>query len=295
MKSLLQSQAAISARQFTAFRIIFGAYLAWHYTALVPWGAELFSAAGILGAPGDNPFHGRWWNPLFHPAAAPLATILPALAGILSLFLAFGIGRRPVAAALAIIHSMLFTACPLISNPSLPYVGLLLWSCAIIPPGEIWSRSSREWSMPGIAPFTAGILLAAGYTFSGVSKLTSPGWLDGTALETVLQTAIARSNGIPDLLVAMPEELLRLMTWGTLAFEVAYLPLWLIPRLRAPLWIAAIAFQAGILLTLDFADLTLGMMMIHLFVMPVWAMRTTRSQCVREGESPSLPAAHFAS
>lgn len=280
MKSLLHSQAVISARQFALFRIIFGAYLAWHYTALVPWGAELFSTAGILGAPGANPFHGRWWNPLFDPAAASLATILPAIAGILSLLLACGIGRRLVAIALAIIHSMLFTACPLIANPGLPYVGLLLWLCAIIPPGETWSRSNRDWRIPGVAFLTANFLLAAGYTFSGVSKLTSPGWLDGTALHTVLQGALARSNGVPELLAAMPEEMLRLMTWGTLAFEIAYLPLWFISRLRTPLWLAAISFHTGILLTLDFADLTLGMLMIHLFVMPAWLRDAHTSETI---------------
>jgi hypothetical protein len=270
MNSLLHSQAAVSARQFALFRIIFGAYLAWHYTALVPWGAELFSSAGILGSPGANPFHGRWWNPLFDPIAAPLATILPAIAGILSLLLACGIGRRLIAITLAIIHSMLFTACPLIANPGLPYVGLLLWLCAIIPPGETWGGSNRDWRIPGMAFFTANFLLAAGYTFSGVSKLTSPGWFDGTALNTVLQGALARTNGVPERLAAMPDTMLSLMKWGTLAFEIAYLPLWFISRLRTPLWLTAIAFHTGILFSLDFADLTLGMLMIHLFVMPAW-------------------------
>jgi Vitamin K-dependent gamma-carboxylase len=270
MNSLLHSRAAVSARQFALFRIIFGAYLAWHYTALVPWGAELFSAAGILGEPGANPFHGRWWNPLFDPAAAPLATIFPAIAGILSVLLACGIGRRLVALALAVIHSMLFTACPLIANPGLPYVGLLLWLCAIIPSGETWSGSNRDWRIPGMAFLTANFLLAAGYTFSGVSKLTSPGWLDGTALNTVLQGALARGNGVPELLTALPDEMLSLMTWGALVFEIAYLPLWVFSRFRTSLWLAAIFFHIGILFSLDFADLTLSMFMIHLFVMPAW-------------------------
>lgn len=269
MNTLFSLQAPVSARQFTAFRVIFGGYLAWHYFALVPWAGELFSAQGILGGSGANPFHGRWWNPLYDPGVSGYAWLMPALAGVLSTLLAAGVLRRPFALVLAVIHSMLFTACPLIANPGLPYVGLLLWLCAIIPAGEGWrSEKDGSWRMPGAAFWVAGFLLAAGYTFSGVSKLTAPGWMDGSALRTVLATPLARDNGVTSLMLALPESFVKVMTWGTLAFEVAYLPLWLIPRLRTPLWLAAMAFHGGILCTLDFADLTLGMVMIHLFVMP---------------------------
>ncbi len=269
MRRVRMEEAPVTARQFSCFRFLFGVYLAWHYFALMPFAEELFSPAGILGAHGANPFEGRLWNPLFSLEDTRYAIAFPALAGVLSLLLAYGLGRRPAAVVTAILHAMLFTACPLISNPGLPYVGVLLWLCAIIPHGEA-GRAGIQWTMPSCALFTGGFLLAAGYTFSGVSKLHSPGWLDGSALRTVLETPLARDNVLTTAMLSLPDSFLGCITLCVLAFEIAYLPLWLVPRLRTALWVAAMAFHAGILLTLDFADLTLGMVMIQLFVMPAW-------------------------
>ena len=34
--------------QYSLFRFIFGAYLAFHFAHLVPWGAEMYSERGVL-------------------------------------------------------------------------------------------------------------------------------------------------------------------------------------------------------------------------------------------------------
>jgi hypothetical protein len=44
----------ISPWQFTMFRIVFGIYLAWHFAALIPFGAELFSNEGVLPKASQN-------------------------------------------------------------------------------------------------------------------------------------------------------------------------------------------------------------------------------------------------
>src|SRR3954469_2991459 len=59
---------------------------------------------------------------------------------------------------------------------------------------------------------------------------------------------------------------LRLLTWATLALELLFLPLSLHPIGRLLAWSAMSLLHIAILFVIAFADLTLGMLMIHLFV-----------------------------
>jgi predicted DCC family thiol-disulfide oxidoreductase YuxK len=111
----------------------------------------------------------------------------------------------------------------------------------------------------------------AGYTYSGVVKLVSPSWVDGSALEHLLINPLARDSALRELLLAVPDPLLRLATWGALAAEVLALPLALWRRTRPLAWLATAAMQVGILTFVAFADLTAGMLLVHLFVFdPDW-------------------------
>jgi hypothetical protein len=261
----------LTTRSFIIFRIIFGLYLATHFGMMIPYANELFGPHGLLGGASANPFRAFWPNPLFTQSGDFLAPLFVIIATIGALFIAWGRSRRFSALIVALIHSCLLTACPLVSNPGLPYLGLLLWLLVIIPSGERWTISEKNiaepWSVPRGATFTAGFLLAAGYTFSGVSKLSAPGWIDGTALHTVLSTPLAR-EALPSLLLQLPLFFHQTLTWGTLFLEISYLFLWFIPRCRTILWLGMMSLHFGILFCLDFADLTLGMIMIHLFLIP---------------------------
>jgi hypothetical protein len=57
---------------------------------------------------------------------------------------------------------------------------------------------------------------------------------------------------------------IRAATYASLGLELFALPLALSRRLRPYLWAALTAMQLGILATVAFADLTLGMLMMHL-------------------------------
>ena len=58
---------------------------------------------------------------------------------------------------------------------------------------------------------------------------------------------------------------------GTLALEVLFLPLALVSRLRPWLWSAMVTLHISLVLVLDFADLSLGMLLIHAFTFdPTW-------------------------
>src|SRR4029077_11744770 len=115
----------------------------------------------------------------------------------------------------------LFNRNNLINNPSIPYIGLLLLLSIIVPRGEAFdpNRASKSWQFPALVYWTAWILMAAGYSFSGWAKLHSPSWIDGSALFHVLNNPLARCGFARDLLLALPSWSLRPLTWATLSAE----------------------------------------------------------------------------
>lgn len=244
-------------RQFSFFRIVFGLYLGWHFAALIPYAGEIFSSEGIMGSDGLNPFEGRWVNPFFvwrTPSLIQGALILGVCASVL---LMLGKCRRPSALFLWLLHSCLFTANPLTANPSLGYIGMLLLLCAVAP--------NNTDHLPRMIPVSAWILLAAGYSFSGILKLGSPSWIDGTAIQHLMHNPLARPGLARDIMLSLPDGFLMAMTWGALALEVFFIPLAYFHSTRLYAWSAMLLMHVGIMATVDFADLSLGMIMVHIF------------------------------
>lgn len=257
-----------SAQHFGVFRIIFGLYLTCHFISLLPYATELFGATGMFGSNHPSPFRAVWPNPLFFIDWAPLANYMVALGILSSILLTIGRLRRSAAIYLWFLSSCLFTANPFISNPSLGYTGLLLLLSALTPLGEAFvlgKPSQPNWRMPRMIPITAWILLAVGYTFSGFLKLDSPSWIDGSALRFVLENPLARPNFLRDFLLQLPDFTLEVLTWSTLLLELFFLPLAFYKKTRPWAWLAMIGMHLGIIMVIDFADLSLGMLMIHLF------------------------------
>jgi predicted DCC family thiol-disulfide oxidoreductase YuxK len=107
--------------------------------------------------------------------------------------------------------------------------------------------------MPGSLFLAAWVVMASGYTYGGASKLVDLSWADGTAL-----------YGVPPVLM-------RLATWSALGFELLFAPLALSRRLRPWIWLAMVGMHLGLLVMVDFADLTFGMLLVHFFTFdPAW-------------------------
>jgi hypothetical protein len=263
----------ISSRQFAIFRIVLGIYLAVHFVALVPYGAEVFSDRGVLADARLNFTYGIFPNLLEHfDSPAFVVTFLTGLS-ILSVIFAAGLFRRIVAVLLWYGWACLFNRNNLINNPSIPYIGLVLLLTLLVPTGESLTRkcTNRPWQFPSMVYWTAWILLAAGYSFSGWMKLQSPSWIDGSALFHVLNNPLARPGHARDFLLALPTSWLRLLTWGALAAELLFLPLSISERSRMIAWCALASMNVAILFIVNFADLTFGMLMIHFFTYdPAW-------------------------
>jgi predicted DCC family thiol-disulfide oxidoreductase YuxK len=205
-------------------------------------------------------------------------TVFLLVGVLLSVFFAIGYFDRAAALALWYIWACLLGRNPLISNPSLPYVGLLLLAHACLPSAPYGSVGGRgrpdpgsEWRMPQAIFLVVWILMSVGYAYSGYTKLVSPSWIDGTAIARVLANPLARENLLNRTLIALPESILKVMAWGALALELSFAPLALFRRTRPYVWGLMLGMHIGLIALIDFADLSIGMVMLHLFAFdPAW-------------------------
>lgn len=262
-----------SPYQFAAFRAVFGLYLAWHFARLVPWATELFSSRGALPDARVVPSWGYFPNVLFLADGATFVTFFVALLSLLSILFAAGIARRLTALLLWYGWACLLGRQPFIANPSIPFVGLLLLVCAALPSGEPWcvtfgkapTTSPRDWRLPPFVYYGVFALMAAGYTLSGLHKLDSPSWIDGTAMRWLVDNPLSRDTFLRRLMLALPDGMLALKTWSVLGLELLFAPLALFSPTRKIAWFLMVAMHLGILSVVDFADLTIGMLMVHAF------------------------------
>jgi len=239
-----------------------------HFSTLIPYGTEVWSNVGLLSDASLNLTHGYFPNILNHydsPGAVRLFLGFLLFASVLFLF---GVQRQFASLFLWYGWVCLFDRNNLISNPGIPFIGWILLCCAVIPNGEPWSLFPKKkdgWNFPQLLFVGAWIIMSVGYTISGFDKFTSPSWRDGTAIIHLLSNPLARDWGLRTFFLSLPETILHCMTWAILLIEMAFLPLAIWKKTRKWIWLTMIVMHMGILLIVDFADLTLGMLMIHWF------------------------------
>jgi len=120
--------------------------------------------------------------------------------------------------------------------------------------------------------------MAVGYSISGFDKWMAPSWRDGSAIVHLLENPLARDTWLRGWMLSWPEALHRVMTWSILAMEALFLPLALFPRTRLAAWLGMVFMHLGILCIVDFADLTIGMLMIHLFTLEERWLRPAKTK-----------------
>ncbi|XWV25076.1 hypothetical protein QJ856_gp0701 [Tupanvirus deep ocean] len=257
-----------SAGQFAFFRIVFGIYLACHFFGLIPYASEMFGHNGMIPDPLIIP---TWRLASYiYPNQINLDVFLFVLI-VASILFTIGFYRKTMAFILWYGWSYFLNRNPFISNPGIPYVGWLLLACVFIPNGEgyyawnIRKSGKKKWYMPKIIYWGAWFLMAIGYTISGIHKLQCPSWTDGTAMYHVLSSVLARDNFMVNIFLASPMIIIKFMTWFSLAAEILFLPLGVFYHTRKWYWLMFISIHLGILCLINFTDLTLGVLMIHIF------------------------------
>lgn len=272
--------------QWSIFRIIFGIYLTIHFGTLIPYAAEVFGPNGMIKSHDQIPTYKFFPNILNIFESDSTFNLVLILLTLFSLAFTVGFARRYMAVLLWYGHACLFNANIFIANPALPYMGWLLLACALIPEGEPMSLypksgSKTDWKMNKWVFYGAWFILAVGYTFSGLHKISSESWQNGRALIYVMELPTSRDWFLKDAVLNLPEIVLRMMTWSTLALEIFFLPMCFFRKTRIFAFVAMIFLHLGILSTVCIADLTFGMLMFHLFVIePDWWQKKATNNIV---------------
>jgi predicted DCC family thiol-disulfide oxidoreductase YuxK len=238
----------------------------------------MFSNSGVIPKGSASPLLHLFPNILAVFDSPVFVTVFLLSGALLSALFAVGYFDRAAALGLWYIWACLLGRNPLISNPSLPYIGLLLLAHSCLPRAPYGSLARRgrpdpgtEWRMPQSIFLVVWILMALGYTYSGYTKLVSSSWIAGTAIARVLANPLARENFLNRALIGLPEGFLKVITWGALALELSFAPLALFRRTRPYIWGMMIAMHIGLIMLIDFADLSIGMVMLQLFTFdPAW-------------------------
>jgi len=275
---------------YRIFRISLGLYLLQHFLTLLPWGAELFSNRGVLPSASASPLVHLFPNVLAIWDQPPVISFVLILGAFLAALLGVGFWDRPAALALWYVWACFLGRNPLIANPALPFIGWLLLLHGFIPrtPYRSWAAQvphdpHGNWYPPRSAYALAWVLMAVSYSYSGYTKLSSPSWVNGSALAHILENPLARPTLLRQLLLAMPPVSLRIATWTTLALELAFAPLALLRKARPWIWTGMVGLHAALLLLVSFADLTVGMLLVHFFTFdPEWlsSSKTARTSRV---------------
>lgn len=276
-----------SGRDYSVFRVLFGVYLASHFAQLLPWGTELFSNEGMLPDASLSPLYPLFPNVLFVLDSPATVSALLFAGIVLSGLLIVGWRDRIAAVGVWYVWACLFDRNPLISNPSIPFVGWMLLAHACLPRGPTGSLEGRlspelaeRWRFPPQLFAVAWIVMSVAYTYSGACKLFSPSWVDGTAMSHILANPLARPGVVRDVFASLPGGLLALGTWGGVALELLYAPLALIRFMRPVLWTSIVAMHVTLMLLIDFPDLSQGMLLLHAFTFdPAW-LRSLRRRWV---------------
>jgi predicted DCC family thiol-disulfide oxidoreductase YuxK len=264
--------------QYSVFRALLGAYLVVHFVHLLPWSAELFSSEGVLPDARMSPLYAAFPN-LFYISDAPwFVRAVLCVSSVAGLAFAAGWHDRIAALLMWFVLASLFCRNPLIANPSLPYVGFMLLAHLFVPGSPYGSLAARnrtdpggEWLLPRPVFLAAWVVLALSYSYSGYTKLLSPSWVAGDNIAFVLQNPLARAWILRDFLLWLPPIFLTLLTWFVLYVELLFAPIAAWSRARPWVWLVMLLIQLGFLLLLNFADLTIGMLLFHLFTFnPAW-------------------------
>lgn len=269
-----------SPYQFSFFRIILGSYLVIHFTQLFFYAPEIWSCEGILPDASINPTYGYFPNILNYIDTPIFIQLFLLLLLVCSVLFLFGTLRQIVALIIWYGWVCLFDRNNFISNPGLPFIGWILLCCAAIPSGEplsLFTRKKDEWCFPKVLFIGAWAIMAVSYSISGFDKFNSPSWRDGTAIIHLLNNPLARGWGLRTFFLSLPNILLHCMTWAILIIEMAFLLLSIFNKTRKWIWILMTLTHFGILLIVDFADLTLGMLMIHWFTFDASWLKANKS------------------
>lgn len=278
------------------FRILFGVQLFNWFWQLFPNLTAFFTDEGILPrhelslAEPDRlsllNVSGDWW---------PVATLW-AVSCVVALVLTLGWHTRVMSSLAFVLVSSFSWRDPLILDGSdLVFRFVPLW-LAFTPAGDRWSIDAlrrkaapvvRSWALP---IRILELQIAWIYLATGLEKLGGIDWVVGTAAYYALELEHTFARPWAHAFAVEPT-LSHLISWYTIAVELSFLPLVMIPfRLtRSVAASAAAGMHVGILLLMNVGNFPLVMLAACvLFVPPDWIHRVMRENV---SVAPNVPRA----
>jgi predicted DCC family thiol-disulfide oxidoreductase YuxK len=273
----MQMKNGWTGGQYGVYRAVLGLYLLQHFVGLLPWGGELFSSSGVLPVGSSSPLMHLFPNIFWLWDSRLFVSSLLITGAALSGLLLIGKFDRFAAVLIWYLWACLYGRNPMIGNPSLPFVGWLVLAHTLATSRSVYDfsttheESTGAWQLSPDTYAAAWILMTFAYSYSGYTKLLSPSWIDGSALSRVLANPLARATALRTFLLGLPPWFLTIATWSALGLELSFAPLALFRRLRPLIWVAMVGLHVGLMFLVNFADLTMGMLILHLFTFdPSW-------------------------
>lgn len=259
----------------TLVRIAWGSVMVVWALSLLPDVDPFLTTGALRYDQAATPGH---WNPLEWTtwAAAPLAACLLLLAAALAT--AVGYRTRLSAVVAVVCLTAIERTNPTIFNSGDLFLRQIGIAVALSPCGLLWSLDARHDPTPAAnrAPWALRLLqlnLAIGYLLSGWEKVRGTTWRNGTALSLALRIDDLQRVRVPEW-VLRQADVLTALTWGTLAFEGAFILLVWNRRLRPWVLGMGVALHLGIDVFLDVGYFSIAIWVAYLaFVLPETADR----------------------
>ncbi|MBI5456749.1 hypothetical protein HY969_03320 [Candidatus Kaiserbacteria bacterium] len=260
--------------QFSLWRALFGIYLLFYAIREFPYRYELYTSVGMLPDPVISYIYGYLPNFLNVFDSPETITLVFAVLFLSVICIIIGFFRLPNALITWLILSMLFGRNVLTEDPSLPFTGLLLIFLCIIPSREPLStdrflfgrRGPEEWYMPWGVYWGAWFVLGLSFTASGIDRLFSETWQNGTAMYYILHQPIAFDYWFVHYLQSLPHWTIAGQTWAAASTYTLSLPLIFWERTRSIIWLLWVLMFIYVLATLDLTEVVLGMLLYFLFL-----------------------------
>ncbi|MFZ3229638.1 MAG: hypothetical protein WA160_05505 [Pseudobdellovibrio sp.] len=198
-----------------------------------------------------------------------LFIILPYIGGLLGIYLSYASVRRLtftkfntqliplVFFSLWLVLFLFFVRHPLVRSIHIDYLGWLAFLNIFIP--------SNKKTIPVDIANASWIFFAVEYFFSGIKKLTVYEWNSGKAIDLIFKTEVARFKLSDDLSNVMSLSSPALC-YFVIGVELSALFLIWNKQLRIVILLLSIMLHLGILVFLRIQDLTIGLLIFHLFL-----------------------------
>jgi hypothetical protein len=259
-------------------RIAFGVVVFAWTVSLTPDLSAFFSSAGVEG--GQPETAGVWGVLGIAPAGAVVLVVYAAML-VGSLALAAG-WRTRLAAVVVFVGLMSFERRdPWVFNSGDGLLRVIAFYMMLAPAGaavsvDRWRRTGRGrfWEFPTRAPWALRLMqiqLSVIYIGGVWDKLQGTTWNNGTAVSYALRVSDLAALPVPAFLSQSPV-IVNLLTFGTLAMELALGILVWNRRLRPWLLLGGVAFHVAIGWAIRVGFFSVGMLVLYVaFVDQEWA------------------------